>query len=98
MLIIISIAVELEGLINVEYGGWVALIGALLAFVGTKLMLAGQAAEPGRGGGEAWIEILAVARGHGGWPCSERRSRSNMDDGGSFVSFLGFIGAIIAVL
>ena len=46
LLIVVSIAVELGGLINVVYGGWVALVGAIAAFVGTKLMLADPPADP----------------------------------------------------
>ena len=38
-IIILSIAVELGGLINVVYGGWLALLGAALAFAGTRLMI-----------------------------------------------------------
>ena len=97
VLIIISIAVELEGLVNVEYGGWVALIGALAAFVGTKLMLADRAPNLGTMVTRPWIEILAIAAMMG-LALFGVAFALNMDDGGSFVSFLGFIGAIIAVL
>jgi branched-chain amino acid transport system permease protein len=44
LIILISIAAELGGLVNIEYGGWVALVGALLAFVGTRLVAPGRAA------------------------------------------------------
>ncbi len=97
VLIIISIAVELEGLINVEYGGWIAFLGALLAFVGTKLMLADRAPNLSGLVARPWIEILAIAAvmalGLFGAAFA-----LNMDDGGSFVSFLGFLGAIISIL
>ena len=96
-LIIISIAVELEGLVNVEYGGWVALIGAGLAFVGTKLMLADRAPNLGGLVAKPWIEIICVAAVMA-LALFGAAFALNMDDGGSFVSFLGFIGAIIAVL
>lgn len=97
LLIIISIALELEGLVNVEIGGWIALVGALLAFVGTKLMpadrapnLAGMVAKP-------WIEIVCVALVMA-LALFGAAFALNMDDGGSFVSLLGFVGTIIAVL
>ena len=38
-LILVSIAVELGGLVNVVYGGWVALLGAVLVFGGTRFMV-----------------------------------------------------------
>jgi branched-chain amino acid transport system permease protein len=97
VLIIISIAVELEGLVNVEYGGWVALIGALAAFVGTKLMLADRAPNLAGMVAKPWVEIIAIAAVMG-LALFGAAFALNMDDGGLFVSFLGFIGAMIAVL
>lgn len=97
VLIIISIAVELEGLVNVEYGGWIALVGAALAFIGTKLMLVDRAPNLGGLVLKPWMEILAVALMMA-LALFGAAFALNMDDGGSFVSFLGFIGAIIAVL
>jgi branched-chain amino acid transport system permease protein len=97
VLIIISIAVELGGLVNVELGGWVALVGALAAFVGTKLMLADRAPNLATMVTKPWIEILAIAAMMG-LALFGVAFALNMDDGGSFVSFLGFIGAVIAVL
>jgi len=97
VLILVSISVELGGLVNVVYGGWIAFVGALLAFVGTKLMLAGRAPNLAGLVAKPWIEILAIAAvmalGLFGAAFA-----LNMDDGGSFVSFLGFIGAIISIL
>ena len=97
VLILLSIAVELGGLVNVVYGGWIAFVGALLAFVGTKLMLADRAPNLAGLVAKPWIEILAIAAvmalGLFGAAFA-----LNMDDGGSFVSFLGFIGAIISIL
>lgn len=97
-LILISIAVELGGLVNVVYGGWIALLGAVIAFVGTKLMLRDRrrpnlslASTPD------WLEILAIAAVMA-LALFGAAFALNMDDGGSFVSFLGFVGAIVAVL
>jgi branched-chain amino acid transport system permease protein len=97
LLILISIAVELGGLVNVEYGGWVALVGALLAFVGTKLMVADRTPTLAAATAPAWAEILAIAAVMA-LALFGAAFALNMDDGGSFVSFLGFVGAIIAVL
>ncbi len=82
---------------NIEIGGWVALIGALLAFAGTKLMLADRAPNLGGLVAKPWVEILCVALVMA-LALFGAAFALNMDDGGSFVSFLGFIGAIIAVL
>lgn len=97
VLIIISITVELEGLVNIEVGGWVALVGAALAFVGTKLMPADPAPNLVGLKTPAWLEILAIAVVMA-LALFGAAFALNMDDGGSFVSLLGFIGAVIAVL
>ena len=97
-LILISIAAELGGLVNVVYGGWVALLGALAAFIGTRLMPAEQAnptllaavAKP-------WLEILAVAAMMGLILFALAYALNN-DDAGAFVSFIVFVGTVLAVL
>jgi branched-chain amino acid transport system permease protein len=60
-LILISISLELGGLINVVYGGWVALVGAALAFVGTKLMVLDRPPTVAEAILKPWVEIVAVA-------------------------------------
>ncbi|HWI01639.1 MAG TPA: branched-chain amino acid ABC transporter permease [Propionibacteriaceae bacterium] len=97
-LILISIAAELGGLVNVVYGGWVALLGALAAFIGTRLMPAEQpnptlltaVAKP-------WLEILAVAAMMGLILFALAYALNN-DDAGAFVSFIVFVGTVLAVL
>ena len=73
-LIIVSIALELGGLINVVYGGWVALLGALLAFVGTKLMVLDKPPTLAEAILKPWMEISPSLWS---WPqpCSPPRSR-----------------------
>ena len=97
LLILISIALELGGLINVVYGGWVALLGAAVAFVGTKLMLADQPATLSQATLRPWLEILSVAVLMAAVLFAAAFAL-NIDDGGAFVSFVAFIGAVVAVL
>ena len=97
LLIISSIAVELGGLVNVEYGGWIALAGALLAFAGTKLVPADRSPNLNTASAPAWVEILAIAAIMA-LSLFGAAFALNMDDGGSFISFLSFVGAVIAVL
>jgi branched-chain amino acid transport system permease protein len=97
-LILASIAVELGGLINVVYGGWIALVGAVVVFVGTQLMLperksptlAAAVAKP-------WLEILAIAVVMG-LVLFGAAFALNHEDGGSFVSILAAAGGFIAIL
>jgi len=95
-IIILSIAVELGGLINVVYGGWIALVGAL-AFVGTRLMIMDQPPTLARAQIRPTLEILLVAVVMGA-ALFATAFALNIDDGGAFVSFVAFLGAFIAVL
>ncbi|MBA3529473.1 MAG: branched-chain amino acid ABC transporter permease [Propionibacteriaceae bacterium] len=97
VLIVVSISLELGGLINVVYGGWVALLGALLAFVGTKLMLAERPPTLAAVTAKPWVEIAAIALLMA-LALFGTAFALNNDDAGSFVSFLAFAGTIIAVL
>jgi branched-chain amino acid transport system permease protein len=97
VLVLISIALELGGLVNVAYGGWVALLGAAAAFVGTKLMLADQPATLFQATLKPWLEILAIALLMAAALFAVAFAL-NIDDGGTFVTFVAFVGAAMAVL
>jgi branched-chain amino acid transport system permease protein len=96
-IIILSIAVELGGLINVAYGGWVALLGASLAFAGTRLMIPDRPPTLSQAQIRPMLEILLVAIVMGAALFATAYAL-NIDDGGTFVSFVAFLGAFIAVL
>ena len=97
VLIVAAIALELGGLVNVNYGGWVALFGALAAFVGTKLMQADGVPTLFTAELKPWVEILAIAALMAGALFAAAYAL-NIDDGGEFVTFVAFIGAAVAVL
>jgi branched-chain amino acid transport system permease protein len=97
ILVVASIAFELGGLVNVVYGGWVALLGALAAFVGTKLMLADQPPTLFQASLSSWLEILTIAVLMAAALFAVAFAL-NIDDGGSFVAFVAFIGGVVAVL
>ncbi|WP_152361735.1 branched-chain amino acid ABC transporter permease [Microlunatus speluncae] len=96
-LIVITIGLELGGLVNIEPGGWIALAGGLIAFAGTRLLA--PAPDPGFGRLEApvVVEILAVAVFMGA-AFSAVVFALDFDDGGGFVCFIAFLGAAAAVL
>jgi branched-chain amino acid transport system permease protein len=97
VVVLLSIAAELGGLVNVVYGGWVALLGAAAAFVGTKLMRVDRPATLAAVTLAAWLEILAIAVLMAA-ALFAAAFALNIDDGGSFVTFLAFLGAVVAVL
>jgi len=97
LLIVISIAAELGGLVNVEYGGWVALVGALLAFAGTRLVAPGPQSTLYAARTRAWLELLAIVVVMAAALVGIAYALDN-DDAGLFVSFLAFAGALLATL
>ena len=97
VVIVISIAAELGGLVNVEPGGWIAVLGALLAFVGTRLQPVTRPATLYRAAARSWLELLAIAVVMAGALFATAYALDN-DDAGTFVSFIAFVGAVIAVL
>ena len=97
LLIVGSIALELGGLVNVLLGGWIALLGAVVAFVGTRLMPAEKPPTIGAAVGPAWVEILAVAVLMA-LALFAAAFALDQEDGGTFVSFLAFVAAVIIVV
>lgn len=95
--VLIAIALELGGLVTIEYGGWVALVGALLGFVGSRLLTPGRAPSLEKVKTPAWLEIVSIAvlllvalllAAYA----------LNQNDGGTFLSILAFIGALVAFI
>jgi branched-chain amino acid transport system permease protein len=97
VIILVSIAAELGGLVNVEYGGWVALVGALAAFVGTRLVAPGPAPTLYDARARSWLELLAIVLVMAGALFGIAYALGN-DDAGTFVSFVVFVGGVIAAL
>ncbi|MBP2418413.1 branched-chain amino acid ABC transporter permease [Microlunatus capsulatus] len=95
--VVVSIAAELGGLVNVEYGGWVALVGALLAFGGTRLVARGPEPTLHRAQARSWLELLAIVVVMAAALFGIAYALDN-DDAGTFVSFIAFAGAVIATL
>ncbi len=97
LLIVIAIAAELGGLVNVDYGGWVALVGALLAFAGTRLVASGPEPTLHRAQARSALELLAIVVVMAAALFGIAYALDN-DDAGTFVSFIAFAGAVLAAL
>jgi branched-chain amino acid transport system permease protein len=95
--VLVSIAAELGGLVNIDYGGWVALVGALLAVVGTRLQPAGRAATLYRASTRSWLELLAIVVVMAAALFGIAYALDT-DDPGTFVSFVVFVAALASVL
>jgi branched-chain amino acid transport system permease protein len=97
VIVLVSIAAELGGLVNVNYGGWVALVGAVLAFVGTRLQPPGRPATLYRASTRSWLELAAIVVVMAAALFGIAHALDT-DDPGAFVSFIVFVGALVAVL
>lgn len=97
LLVVVAIALELGGLVNVVYGGWVAAAGGLLAFVGGRLMLADRPPTLAAGSLSAPVEIGLIAATMLAAFLAAAYAL-NLDDGGAFLIFLVFIGSLTAIL
>ena len=95
VVILASIAIELGGLINVEIGGWVAALGAVLACVGS-LTLINYRRGPNLAGAEAptWVEILLVAALMAAILIASSHAL-NLQDGGTFIAFVVACGVSV---
>ncbi|ONI69541.1 branched-chain amino acid ABC transporter permease [Kribbella sp. ALI-6-A] len=60
-LVLIAISVESDGLINVNPGGYVSLVGAVLLLVGSRLLPLRQLRDLGQARLPGWFEILTIA-------------------------------------
>ena len=97
VLVVGSIALELGGLINVVFGGWIAFLGAILAFVGTKLMIMDKPPTLAQAVAKPALEILAVSVTMAVAMFAAAFALNN-DDAGAFVTFLAFLGTAVIVL
>jgi branched-chain amino acid transport system permease protein len=96
-LVVIAISAEAGGLINVNPGGWVALLGALLLFAGSRLIAPSaelrdlsEAKVPGS------LEILVIAVMMAAILFGAAYALGR-EDAWSFVLFLVFAGGLIAI-
>ncbi len=96
-IILVAIATELGGLVNVVYGGWVALVGALLASLGTRLIPTGPEATLYRAKTKSWLELASIVVLMAAVLFGTAFALDD-DDGGSFISFVAFVGTVLAVL
>ena len=97
VLVLIAISVDSDGLINVNPGAYISLVGAVLILVSAWMLPLRQLRDMSEAKLPAWLEILAIAVLMAAC-CSSRRTRSGLEDAWSFILCLVFIAAVVAVL
>jgi branched-chain amino acid transport system permease protein len=60
-LVVVAITVESGGLINVEPGGWISFLGAVLLFAASRLVLPRRTRDLSQAHLPGWAEILVIA-------------------------------------
>jgi branched-chain amino acid transport system permease protein len=93
-MVVIAITVESDGLINVDPGGWVSLVGALALFAGSRLLPLRQLRDLAHARLSATFEIAAIAATMAAILFGAAYALG-LTDAWSFVLCLVFIAAII---
>ncbi|MGI8769576.1 MAG: branched-chain amino acid ABC transporter permease [Propionibacteriaceae bacterium] len=92
-----AIAVELGGLVNVRYGGWVATALAALAFFATRLLPTDPEPDLHRVELDSWVEIVIIVAIMGVGMFGATYALK-IDDAGTFCVFLAFVVAVVLTL
>ncbi len=95
-LTLVAIALELGGLVNIEYGGWIALLSALVAFAGSRLLIPGREPYLDRVPKFPVLEIIGIALMLAVILFAAAYAL-NQDDGGVFLVLLAGIGVLTAI-
>ena len=95
--VLLAIALELGGLLTIEIGGWIALLSAVVAFFGSRLLLGGREPYLDRVPRYPVLEILGITVMMATLLFAAAYAL-NQDDGGVFLSLLAGLGALAAVI
>jgi branched-chain amino acid transport system permease protein len=95
--VLIAIATDSSGLVNVDPGGWISFAGALLLFAGSRLIPLRVHRDLSEAKLPGWLEIAAVALVMAGILFGAAYALSR-EDAWSFVLFLVFAAGVIVVM
>ena len=93
VLVILSITLESSGLINVNPGGWLALVGAVLMALGGHVVPERDHADPLRSRASSWVEILVIVAVLAS-ALFLTAYALDLESGGEFVTLLAAMGAV----
>ncbi len=95
-LVIVAITVEAGGLINVDPGGWISLLGAVVLFAASRLVLPQETRDLAEARLPGWAEILIIAALMAALLFGAAYAL-DLEDAWAFVLFLVFVtGLLIA--
>jgi branched-chain amino acid transport system permease protein len=94
VIVVAAITVEAGGLINVNAGAWVALVGALVLFGASRLVLPQVTRDLAEARLPGWIEILVIVSIMAALLFSTAYALA-LSDAWEFVSFLVFVTAVV---
>ena len=97
LLVLIAISVESDGLINVNPGGYITLVGAVLILVSSRMLPLRQLRDMSEAKLPAWVEILAIAVLMGS-VLFVAAYALGLDDAWSFILCLVFVAAMAVAL
>ncbi|MDX6239823.1 MAG: branched-chain amino acid transport system permease protein [Kribbellaceae bacterium] len=95
--VLIAIATDSSGLVNVDPGGWISFAGALLLFAGSRLIPLRVHRDLSEAKLPGWLEIAAVALVMAGILFGAAYALGRQD-AWSFVLFLAFAAGVIVVM
>jgi len=93
-LVIMAITLEAGGLVNVEPGGWVTLVGALVLFAASRLVLPKQTRDLAEARLPGWAEILVIVVIMAALLFGTAYALG-LTDAWEFVSFLVFVTGVV---
>lgn len=97
VLVVLAISIESDGLINVNPGGYISLVGAILLLASSRLLPLHQLRDLSQAKLPGWSEILAIAVMMAAILFGAAYAL-DLKDAWSFVLCLTFFGAVIAML
>ncbi len=95
--VILAIATDSSGLVNVDPGGWISSVGAVLVFAGSQVIPLRELRDLGQARLPGWFEITAVAVVMAGILFGAAYALAR-EDAWSFVLVLVFFGGAVAAM
>jgi branched-chain amino acid transport system permease protein len=95
--VLVAIATDSGGLVNVDPGGWISFLGAVLLFAGSRVIPVRELRDLSQAKVPGWFELVAVAVVMAGILFGAAYALAR-DDAWSFVLFLVFAGGVVAAM